>query len=210
MFHRLSIALIVACTSATAFTSTSSEAHASIIATDNFDSAGGWSDNRLSTISVLGNETILGGVNLFGAGVATSQTFALTGNQNSVDLGLRFFHFDSWDNGESFQIFLDGNLVYNRAFNQAVFGTDEVLFNEPGPVNRTDAYVDINLNYVTSATSLTVLFTSTLDQPAFDEAWGIDNFVLSDDLTAAAVPEPGTLAMFTGLLGACWARRRRD
>lgn len=209
MFHRISIATFVAFASATAFISTDSRAHASIIATDNFDSVGGWSDNRLSTISVLGNESILGGVSLFGAGTATSQTFALTGNQSSVDLGLRFFHFDSWDSGESFQIFLDGNLVYNRAFNQAVFGPDEVLFNEPGPVNRTDAYVDINLNYATTATSVTVLFTSTLDQPAFDEAWGIDNFVLSDDLTTAAVPEPGTLAMFAGLLGGCWVRRRR-
>ena len=186
-----------------------SHAHASIIATDNFDTAGGWSDNRLSTISVLGNETILGGVNLFGAGVSTSQTFTLTGNQTSIDLGLRFFHFDSWDSGESFQIFLDGNLVYNRSFNQGIFGPDETLFNEPGPVNRTDAFVDINLNYATTASSVTVLFTSTLDQPAPDEAWGVDNFVLSDNLTTNAVPEPATFSMFACVVGACCLRRRR-
>ncbi|MEO1528787.1 MAG: hypothetical protein AAFX06_25485 [Planctomycetota bacterium] len=201
--------LLSACVGLLLVFTTCTPTQASLIATDNFDSPGGWSDNRLSTISVLGNETIMGGVNVFGAGASTSQTFSLSGSQSSIDLGLRFFHFDSWDTGESFRIFLDGNLVYQRAFNQAVFGSDEVLFNEPGPVNRTDAYVDINLNYATTASNVTVTFTSTLDQPAFDESWGIDNFVLSDDLTTAAVPEPAGFAIFAGLSGVCCCVRRR-
>ena len=185
-------------------------AQGSLINSDNFDAATGWSDNRLFTVTSLGNESILGGVNQF-SGLTTTKSFALTGNQQSLQLDLRFYRFDTWDN-ESFQILLDGNIVYSRSFSYLTFDPDETTFIEPGPVNTTDAFTDISVTYATTATSVNVAFRSTLDQNPGDESWGIDNFVLSDDLATAAVPEPATFSMFAmAILGSvCLTKRRRD
>ena len=130
-------------------------ASGALIAMDDFDALGGWSDNRLSTVGALGNATILGGVGQFGTGVTATQTFALSGAQTSVDIAFRAIHFDSWDSGERFRMLIDGVEAYSRVFNQAVFGPDETQFNEPGPVNRTDAFVDVVVNHATTANSIT-------------------------------------------------------
>lgn len=182
-------------------------AHSAVVFQDDFSLGNGWSDNRLTTIAPLGGESIMGGYNLFGAGVTSSQTFALSGTQTTVDIAFRLYRFDSWD-GEYFELYVDGGLEYSRQFSQYAAAPDETTFYAAGgPYNIRDSFVDVLINYATTATSITIAFTSTLNQNPADESWGIDNYVLSDDTVAGgSVPAPGTVGML--LLGLEALRRR--
>jgi len=175
-------------------------ASAALITNEDFTGgASGWSNNSTSTIA--GNE-VLGGFHLFGAGATAEKTFALSGTQTEVYINLDFWKGDSWD-GESFMVTANNNVLFSNSYTYAqgsqVAGQMYNLWNE--------LLVPINLVFNTSATSLTLRFSSTLDQGPNDEWWAVDNVRISDN-ASAHVPEPNTLGLLLLALGAVFAIRQ--
>jgi hypothetical protein len=175
-------------------------ASAAVITDENFTGgANGWSNNATSTIN--GNE-VLGGFNLFGAGAIAEKTFALSGTQSQVFIDLDFWKGDSWD-GESFMVTANNNVLFSQSYmyyeGAQVAGQMHNLWNE--------LLVPISLVFNTNATSLTLRFSSTLDQGANDEWWAVDNVRISDN-ASAHVPEPSTLGLLLLALGAVFAIRQ--
>ncbi len=180
---RMSINLILALL---AFSATS--ASATLITSEDFTSGAiGWSDNRTSLIN---GDRVLGGFNLFGLGAYTQKTFTLSGNQTAVDISLDFWKGDSWDN-EHFYVYVDGNLLFDQSYmyyqGTQITGQPHGLWHE--------LLVPISLNYDTTATSLTLKFSSNLNQGPGDEWWAVDNVVINDN-ASTQVPEPSILAIF--------------
>ncbi len=186
---RMSINLIV-----TLFALLATNVSATLITSEDFNSgATGWSDNRTSLIA---GDKVLGGFYLFGAGVETQKTFTLSGNQTAVDIDLDFWKGDSWDN-ERFYIYADGHLL----FQQSYLYDDGTQITGQTHANWHELLVPISLSYNTTATSLTLRFTSNLNQSSNDEWWAIDNVVINAN-TSPQVPEPSTLAIYSlGIVG---------
>jgi hypothetical protein len=179
------------------FTLSVTNVSATLITSEDFTSgATGWSNNSTSFIN---GDRVLGGFNLFGAGAFAQKTFSLSGNQTSVNINLDFWKGDSWDN-ESFFVHIDGNLLFSQSY-MYYHGTQ--VAGQPH-ANWNELLVPISLNYNTTATSLTVRFSSSLNQSPNDEWWAVDNVVINDNAVVnnVSVPEPSTLAIFAlGIMG---------
>jgi hypothetical protein len=184
--------------------------HAATIASENFEGgASGWSNNLTEDPGPNG-----GGftrhLGRHGQGGTTSKTFALSGAQSTVSVGFDFYRIDSWD-GELFQATIsDGT----SSFTNSTAG----FFFDGGPTNIyngswSDAVRAISFNFATTASSITLTFSSTLDQGFTDEAWGVDNLLITDNLgSVPGVPEPSAWALFIlgfGVVGAGLRARRR-
>jgi opacity protein-like surface antigen len=183
-----------------------SPAGAATIASEDFEAgATGWSDNTTETpgANAGGFTRHLG---RHGVGATTSKAFTLSGGQTSVNVAFDWYRLDSWD-GELFLATVTDGV---NTFTSSSAG----LFNDGGPTNIynpswTDRKTQISFDFATTATSLTLTFSSTLNQDFTDESWGVDNLLITDN-SAGGVPEPASWAMMIagfGLLGAA-ARRR--
>jgi hypothetical protein len=134
---------------------------------DDFNTgATGWSNGARST---CGSVTMLGGYGNF-AGGSVYKDFDLTGIPHSeVMVRLTYWFGDSWD-GEWAYVKLDNYSVWSRSRgynppgseNICGAGWTEFLENVEGTISHT-------------ANTIRVTVGSTLDQPANDEWWGIDN-----------------------------------
>jgi len=214
----------VSAAAAAAVLSTFGSASAAVIANEDFEAgAAGWTNSTTEDgganfsrfLGRFGNET-------FGNGnQVNSKTYALSGTQTQVNFSLNFYEVDSWD-GEVFRVFVNGVQLFADAFQHNVDqgnasdavrtrtrqlgnGTDNLGFG--GFPDQTYLYT---FSIATTATSITLGFGSGLDQGAGDEAWGVDNLVISDNARiGAAVPEPMSLALVgIGMLGLGAARRK--
>lgn len=179
-------------------------AQAAVIASEDFEAgASGWSDNKTETpgANAGGFTRHLG---RHGQNGTTSKTFALSGTQTSVTVAFDWYRLDSWD-GELFRATVSDGV---NSFTSSSQG----LFFDGGPTNIynptwTDRNTRISFDFATTATSLTLTFSSTLDQDFTDEAWGVDNLLITSN--ANAVPEPATWAMMIGGFGLVGAASRR-
>jgi len=144
---------------------------------DNFNSGSpGWSVGTTSSCGAQG--AILGGYNVFGAGAKTSKSLSLA-SHTLLTIRFDFVKIDSWD-GESGQLWVDGKLVWSKAYSGA--GTPLCGSGNSGWVELVDK---ITVTIAHSAPTAKIEFTSTLDQTAADESWGVDNVIVS---TASSYP----------------------
>jgi hypothetical protein len=180
-------------------------AGAATITSEDFETgATGWSDNKIDTpgANAGGFTRHLG---RHGAGGTASKTFTLSGGQTSVNVTFDWYRLDSWD-GELFRATISDGV---NSFTSSSSGQ----FFDGGPTNIynpswSDRKTAITFDFATTASSITLSFSSTLDQDLNDESWGVDNLIITDNINA--VPEPATWAMMIsgfGMLGAA-ARRR--
>ena len=128
----------------------------------------GWSDNR---ISLCGYQGMMGGYNIFGSSASTQKTINLP--PGTYNLSFIFVKGDSW-NGECGQLYLNGNLVWSKCYDSPtgtqICGDLSVDWNELFDFNS------VIFNH--SGGSLTIRFTSDLDQYANNEWWGVDKIMI--------------------------------
>lgn len=182
---------------------------AALVASENFEAgATGWSNNFTENPgpNAGGFTTFLG---RHGQEPPVSKTFTLSGAQTQVSIAFDLYRIDSWD-GEFFTVTASDGVGPNASLShQGVFSD--------GPANDvyqfwTDRIAPLSLVFNTTATSFTLTFSSTLDQHFTDEAWGVDNLVITDNtqvVTPPGVPEPATWAVMILGFGAAGSMLRR-
>jgi hypothetical protein len=136
--------------------------------------ASGWSDSRRDTTSscftVQG--AMLGGYNVFGVGVNSTKTFSLLGVAHTqTRVSLDYFVIDTWDLGELARVSIDGTYIFNNPF---TFGGPNVCGGGAGD-RWLQAVVGTQAH---TANLVSVSVSSTLDQGANDESFGVDNVLV--------------------------------
>ena len=130
----------------------------------------GWSDARRDTSSscFTAQGAMLGGYGVFGSTATSSKTYTFFGVTHAqVRVALDYFVIDTWDN-EFGRVSVDGTQVFNGQFNQ---GGPNVCGGATG--DRWSQPVLTTQPHTTNTMTLNV--TSTLDQAANDESFGVDN-----------------------------------
>lgn len=178
---------------------------AATVANENFEAgASGWTNNLTEDpgANTGGFTRHLG---RYGSGGTTSKTFALSGTQTGVTVSFDFYRIDSWD-GELFRATITDGV---NTFTNSTQG----FYYDGGPTNIynqtwSDAIKPITFNFATTASSITLSFSSTLDQDVTDEAWGVDNLLITDN-APGGVPEPSAWALLIIGFGAVGGALRR-
>ena len=108
----------------------------------------------------------------YGKGDSMSATFATSDSHNGIIVSFQLALLDSWD-GEAFTVTADGSIVYSLT--NTVSGTESNTCQN----KWTDVYKNVTFGFNHSSASLTLVFSSTLDQVATDEAWGICDLTIT-------------------------------
>jgi hypothetical protein len=138
------------------------------VALDTFEVDGqGWSPAGRSACGGWG--WILGGYDLLGINASVTKTFAGLPAHNTLRYKMDYVRIDSWD-GEQALLYIAGKQVWNKvgqySAGSSVCGVMNGWLEEKWPV-------DVTLSHV--AASTVVVVSSTLNQTANDESFGIDN-----------------------------------
>ncbi len=152
------------------------------------------SDTNFSSILTSATSSGSPATNASSLGIVGTQdvfkTFSLSGNQNSVTIAFTFNRIDSWD-GENFIVWVNDVAVSTRAYsgnatsNYADTTSDSSSGTNLGYQGTWDEeIVTYVLTVNTSATSLKLGFGSSVDQNWNDEAWGVDNLSIREQITA--------------------------
>lgn len=192
---------------------------ATVITDEDFESgASGWNDNSTESHGVF--TSFLGRHGGSGGQQYLHKTYALSGNQTEVTINFDFYEIDSWD-FERFNIFVDNWKVaddmYKHYYEEAPFGTTDLFGGASSPdtnygfASYPDQGIGYSITVATTSTSLKLGFGTTLDQPVYDESWGIDNvYITSNDSGTPSVPEPATMILLaTSLIGLGILKRRK-
>ncbi len=154
--------------------------------------ATGWSDNTTTNGgAILTN--YLGRHSMEAAAQNTYKTYALSGTQDYTTISFDFYRIDSWDS-ESFIIYVDDVAVFSNAFttgytspSDGASGAVSWTIQETTPFSYNFAHSGWNdqtfhvvLTVQSTAASLKLGFSSTLNQAVADEAWGVDNIIISE------------------------------
>lgn len=119
-----------------------------------------------------------------------------------------------------FTLSLNNIAIYSAAFVLGGAGFNQVFFKPLGATEAPLSYgfnqggfadLFVPLNLVNGINTLTFAYTGVA-QGSGDEAFGINNLVVSGTSAAAVVPEPATWAMMIGgfgLIGGAMRRRRK-
>ena len=130
------------------------------------------------------NYSFLGGYEVAGGGAVATREYTNLPSHTKVDISLDAAIIDSWDDNERLIIKVDGNEVYSENYGwnmnpemslrkTAMCGnktTDEIW---NGWTDMIDAVSITSISHTGSSMKLDV--TSSLNGPATDESWGINN-----------------------------------
>ena len=139
-----------------------------------------------------------------------------------MTIELDFYEIDSWD-FENFNIYIDDVQVISNEFKHnredfslspAMSASSLIFAGDDGDVDYgfiaawPDQGFHYSLTHNTTSSTLKLGFGSSLDSPITDESWGVDNIVITDDLTV--VPLPGAVWLLaSGIAGIAATRMRR-
>jgi len=124
----------------------------------------------------------------FGTGVDLSRTYTGLPTHKKVRIFVRYWAIDSWDS-ETGQLYVDGTLVWSKtrtnAENCSAGGWSTYTNTLPNPWNGDNdnhkCYEDIDLVVDHTSGSMTVKFSSTIDQAASDESFAISDLRITTD-----------------------------
>ncbi|MDX1930867.1 MAG: VCBS domain-containing protein [Pirellulaceae bacterium] len=172
------------------------------VVSENFESgATGWSNNQ----TVAGGGTLTNYLGGWGNEIGTTQVFkdfTLSGDQSSVTITFDMYEMDSWD-GEAFKVWVD-NVEYSSHtlwmdwYSNFYLGReDEIAITQQITDGLSsldgDLFDDEIHRYTftinTTSTNIRLGFSSTLDSPASNESWGVDNLTIVENRPALTVAE---------------------
>ncbi len=143
-------------------------------ARDTFDAVIGWSAGTTSSCGAW-STAMLGGAGQFGAGAATEKSFPLLGVPHKrIKVVAEAIIIDNWD-AESLTLDIDGQQAASVVCSQGIpasCGPKEAQCGAP-QWQEGKATLRGELDHTTDAAL--VRFTSTLDEDASEEAWGLDS-----------------------------------
>ena len=195
-------------------------ANAAVITDENFESgATGW-HNNLTTDGGDPFTTFLG---RFPGQTGTQEnfkTYSLSGTQTQITIEFDFYEIDSWDY-EYFNVFVNDAEVIHDQFkhnredfaNSPFMSASSLIFSgDNGNVNYgftgwPDQGYHYSYTFDSTASSLKLGFGATISQGIGDEAWGVDNIMITDN--SSPVPLPGAVWLLgSGLIGLVRFRKR--
>eukprot|EP00760_Papus_ankaliazontas_P016101 PhM_4_TR16759/c0_g1_i2/m.26587 len=133
----------------------------------------GWSGTALGMTYCPRYGTMLGGYNLFGHGARITRSFTLPAHQR-VRITLRVVAVDSWDTNEALQVHVDGHLVASKTESSSCSSDKEC-----GRSDHNDCLINLDFAVAHSSTTLALSITSTLNQAANDESWGLLDYKIA-------------------------------
>ena len=117
----------------------------------------------------------MGGYNILGAGASVQKTLTDVIPHSHARISFDFLRLDSWD-GEYAYLNLNGTQIWSRT---GYNGNGSMICGREGLggywVYGRDEKWSVDIQSTHSATALTLFFSSTLNQSAYDESWGVDN-----------------------------------
>ncbi len=131
----------------------------------------------------------------FRTGIQPHKTYELDGAQTQVTIEFDFYQIDSWDD-EPFEVYIDGDLAIHHQFSggssvasasgpfpngqytASTIKTGELGFGLRGD-SRRDGIHHYTLILDSTASSVTLGFQMVGNEPAYNEAFGIDNIVIT-------------------------------
>ena len=118
---------------------------------------------------------IIGGYECFGAGASTQKTYAITQAHYQVSVWFVAYWIDSWDSEELLQLYVDGT----QRFSQAKPGSMGYLCGIHASYYE-DYYAGVSTSaFSHTSSSITLRFTSTLDQGSTDESFGFRDILIT-------------------------------
>jgi hypothetical protein len=169
--------------------------NAALITDEDFENgATGWSDNSTEH----GGSHFTRHLGRFGwdRSNEVSKDFELSGTQTQVSISFDFYEIDSWD-WESFYVYIDGNNVVSDQYNYRYFDDpvladpippqdvpwvgNNSLFDTMGYAGHTDQVLRYTIVVDTTSTNINVKFATNLGTGVWDESWGIDNVIITDN-----------------------------
>lgn len=182
-----------------------------VLVSEDFEAgATGWTGGATTAFGAQSN--ILG---QFAIAQSTSKTFSIPGDAGIVTISFDFLKIDSWD-GEDFVVTLNGTELVREDFNGGIdagspiftsvnagsnlggasWASDQIF---AAQITLTAAQIAALPDDGSGGKTFTLGFSSTLDQVASDESWGIDNLVISADGEVVAAGNEDTTIAFTGM-----------
>jgi len=194
-----------------------SVANAGIIYSNDFesDSTAAQFTVSNSVVSAPNGESFIGPLN-YGATPTLNLNTLAAHSSITIDFdiyGLRSL--DGINNSDYFEFFVDGSSQFVDFYgheNGVIVGptTGQLVSHEYNAFGYGNFYggastYHYSITYAHAASSISFGFKANTDQSWTDEAFGLDNVVVSDNAVASAatsVPEPSTLAIFAlGIMG---------
>jgi hypothetical protein len=141
----------------------------------------GWSSSlgaELRTMSCGSLGQVLGGFGRLGAGAWLSKNYDLSNQQhNRVELEFTFIKIDSWDEEEA-MAFVDGEQVWSQVFPNDGMQAEQQQQHCGQDWAEESEYRVGPLRVAHTADSLTLRMTTTLDEEAENESWGIADVII--------------------------------
>jgi len=140
----------------------------SLVAHDTFPGATGWRSNQrpLPVTACGAFGVMLGGYNAFGRDAFAEKDFDAPQPHSLVRIGFTFYKIDSWDD-ERARLHVNDDLVWEEAY---IHHEGEDVCGRPGAPHWKDLRVDKELTLHSTATRLTLRFTTTINSGSRDES----------------------------------------
>ena len=136
----------------------------------------GWSSNSTYTIDsklfYQCNIFKVFGAHTFGKSDLVQKTFSNVPNHDQVEIEFSLLKMDSWDN-EAFYFKVDNVIYYEKNFG---YEGDDWCGDSPSYFGNNfynEKFYPVSITITHSSSNLTLTFQSALDQPAYDESYGI-------------------------------------
>jgi len=154
------------------------------------DDLTGW---NINTKTMCGNQELLGGFNVLGGGKKLIKTYPFDYSGCNVNIKFNFMKIDSWDN-ESLVVRVNDNIVYQQVYN--IYQGTQICGKLHGGWN--EEIHAINIDTTISTNVLVLDISTTLNQPGWDESWGINDVVITTSSCGTKTPPDNAVVCPTG------------
>ena len=134
--------------------------------------------------TICGPYTILGGYEKLGGGMSLQRTYTSLDDHIGFTIQFDFLKIDSWESGELAELYVDSTRVWFREY-AGVPGADIC-----GSDEHEEVFETITLEVEHTSIAISILFTTTLGGDSTDEAWGIQNVVITPLSRSPSPPPP--------------------